>query len=112
MDAVPPVTGLHTKGLGLRAQGRSLVLVAIVALLLWPGVSRTLPVLAQTASAPAQTAAQPFDFAARAAANVTFLQINDVYTTVPIDGLGGLARVATLKQSLAKAGRTPFMVLA
>jgi 2',3'-cyclic-nucleotide 2'-phosphodiesterase (5'-nucleotidase family) len=45
-------------------------------------------------------------------APVTFLQINDVYSTVPIDGLGGLARVATLKQLLARAGRTPFVVLA
>ncbi|MGH9141412.1 MAG: bifunctional metallophosphatase/5'-nucleotidase, partial [Vicinamibacterales bacterium] len=52
------------------------------------------------------------EFAARAAAPLTFLQINDVYTTVPIDGQGGLARVATLKQNLAKAGRTPFLVLA
>jgi 5'-nucleotidase len=52
------------------------------------------------------------DFAARAAAPVTLLQINDVYTTVPIDGQGGLARVATLKQNLAKAGHTPFLVLA
>jgi 5'-nucleotidase len=59
----------------------------------------------------APTAAQQ-DFAARAAAPVTFLQMNDVYTTVPIDGQGGLARVATLKQNLAKAGRTPFLVLA
>ena len=33
-------------------------------------------------------------------------------STVPIDGLGGLARVATLKQQLARAGRTPFVVLA
>ena len=31
---------------------------------------------------------------------------------MPIDGLGGLARVATLKQNLAAAGRTPFLVLA
>ena len=31
---------------------------------------------------------------------------------VPIDGLGGLARVATLKQQLAAAGRTPLLVLA
>jgi 2',3'-cyclic-nucleotide 2'-phosphodiesterase (5'-nucleotidase family) len=61
----------------------------------------------------AQTPAPPaFDFAARTAAPVTFLQINDVYTTVPIDGVGGLARVATLKKSLAAAGRTPFMVMA
>jgi 2',3'-cyclic-nucleotide 2'-phosphodiesterase (5'-nucleotidase family) len=48
----------------------------------------------------------------RAAAPVTFLQINDVYSTVPIEGVGGLARVATLKQQLAASGRTPFLVLA
>jgi 5'-nucleotidase / UDP-sugar diphosphatase len=43
---------------------------------------------------------------------VTFLQINDVYSTVPVDGAGGLARVATYKRQLAAAGRTPFLVLA
>jgi 5'-nucleotidase / UDP-sugar diphosphatase len=48
----------------------------------------------------------------RASTPVTFLQINDVYTTVPIDGLGGLARVATLKQRLAAAGKTPVLVIA
>jgi 5'-nucleotidase / UDP-sugar diphosphatase len=50
----------------------------------------------------------------RARAPVSFLQINDVYTTVPVPGedLGGLARIATLKQRLAAAGRTPFLVLA
>jgi 5'-nucleotidase len=50
--------------------------------------------------------------APRAAAPLTILQINDVYTTVPIDGAGGLARVATLKQRVAAAGQTPFLVLA
>jgi 5'-nucleotidase len=48
----------------------------------------------------------------RARAPLTILQINDVYSTLPIDGLGGLARVATLKQQLAKAGRTPLLVIA
>ena len=48
----------------------------------------------------------------RLRAQVTFLQINDVYTMMPTDGLGGLARVATEKQQLAAAGRTPFLVLA
>lgn len=48
----------------------------------------------------------------RAGAPLTILQINDVYSTVPIDGLGGVARVATLKQHVAAAGRTPLMVLA
>jgi len=51
------------------------------------------------------------DFALRTAAPVTFLQMNDVYTLLPVDGVGGLARVATLKQNLAKQGRTPFLVL-
>jgi 5'-nucleotidase len=48
----------------------------------------------------------------RARAPLTILQMNDVYSTVPVDGLGGLARVATLKRRLAAAGRTPFLVLA
>jgi len=50
--------------------------------------------------------------APRARAPLTFLQINDVYSTLPIDGVGGLARVATLKRQLAAEGRTPFLVLA
>ena len=52
------------------------------------------------------------EFAARAATSVTFLQLNDVYNTLPTEGQGGLARVATLKQNLAKAGRTPFLLIA
>jgi 5'-nucleotidase len=48
----------------------------------------------------------------RAVAPLTILQINDVYSTIPVDGAGGLARIATLKQNLAAAGRTPFLVLA
>lgn len=48
----------------------------------------------------------------RAGAPLTILQINDVYSTVPVDGAGGLARVATLKQKLAADGRTPLLVLA
>jgi 5'-nucleotidase len=48
----------------------------------------------------------------RLAAPLTLLQLNDVYSTVPVDGAGGLARVATLKRNLAAAGRTPFLVLA
>jgi len=64
------------------------------------GISRTVFAQQEEPSSP------------RVRAPVTFLQINDVYTTVPVDGLGGLARVATLKQRLAAAGRTPFLVLA
>jgi 5'-nucleotidase len=48
----------------------------------------------------------------RAQSQVSFLQLNDVYTMQPVDGLGGLARLATEKQRLAAAGRTPFVVLA
>lgn len=45
-------------------------------------------------------------------APLTLLQINDVYTTVPVNGVGGLARVATIKQQLQAAGRSPFLVIA
>lgn len=48
----------------------------------------------------------------RANTPLTILQINDVYSTVPIDEVGGLARVATLKARIAAAGRTPLMVIA
>lgn len=48
----------------------------------------------------------------RATAPLTILQINDIYSTIPIDGAGGLARIATLKQNLAAAGRTPLLMLA
>ena len=62
----------------------------------------------------ALVAVQPHaqEYAPRSEAPVTFLQINDVYSTVPVNDLGGLARVATLKQNVARAGRTPFLVLA
>jgi 5'-nucleotidase len=48
----------------------------------------------------------------RVSAPLTILQLNDVYSTVPVDGRGGLARVATLKDDLIKAGRMPLMLLA
>jgi len=52
--------------------------------------------------------------APRAAAPLTILQLNDVYSIGPVENgaAGGLARVATLKQSLAAAGRTPLMMIA
>jgi 5'-nucleotidase len=50
--------------------------------------------------------------APRANAPVTFLQINDVYQTAPVDNVGGLARVATIKRRVTDEGRTPFLVLA
>lgn len=56
--------------------------------------------------------AQTLDPHPRDRAPLTILQINDVYSTVPVDGLGGLARVATLKRQLADAGHRVVMVLA
>src|SRR5262245_63570857 len=50
--------------------------------------------------------------APRAAAPLTILQLNDVYSTLPVNDLGGLARVATLKKTLAAEGRTPFLMMA
>jgi 5'-nucleotidase / UDP-sugar diphosphatase len=68
------------------------------------------------AQAPAATGAlSPFGdepSAARAHSAVTLLQLNDVYATSPIEGRGGLARVATLKRRIAAAGRTPLLVMA
>jgi 5'-nucleotidase len=72
--------------------------------------------LARSGAAPravsAGTVQQDEAGAPRARAPLTILQINDVYSTVPVDGAGGLARVATLKKRLAAAGRTPLLVLA
>jgi 5'-nucleotidase len=45
-------------------------------------------------------------------AQLTILQINDVYELTAVDGLGGLARVATLKQTVARAGATPLVLIA
>jgi 5'-nucleotidase len=91
----------------------------VVALLIGSGSSRTPRELGgfsrtvgSVASGFSRTVFAEQEFAARSAAPVTFLQINDVYTTVPVDGLGGLARVATLKKNLTLAGRTPFLVIA
>lgn len=71
----------------------------VPAALPWPGAS---------------LAAQQHDDAGspRLAAPLTILQLNDVYSTVPVDGAGGLARVAALKRRLAAEGRTPFVMLA
>jgi 2',3'-cyclic-nucleotide 2'-phosphodiesterase (5'-nucleotidase family) len=48
----------------------------------------------------------------RAQSPLTILQINDVYSTVPVDGIGGLARVATLKRRISANGHPVIMVLA
>jgi 5'-nucleotidase / UDP-sugar diphosphatase len=44
-------------------------------------------------------------------AQLTLLHINDVYETMPIDGRGGLARIATLKRRVAASGHTPLVTL-
>jgi 5'-nucleotidase len=75
------------------------------------GAGQAAPELPLASQAPRESAVDQ-DVGPRVQAPVTFLQLNDVYTMVPIDGLGGLARVATQKQQLAKAGRTPFLVMA
>jgi len=57
--------------------------------------------------------AQPDDHSApRTLAPLTILQLNDVYTTGPVDDRGGLARIATFKKTLAAEGHTPFLMLA
>ena len=67
--------------------------------------------IAVALAAPA--AQQPDDPGApRTAAPLTILQLNDVYSTIPVDGAGGLARVATLKQRLTRDGVAPLMLLA
>jgi 2',3'-cyclic-nucleotide 2'-phosphodiesterase (5'-nucleotidase family) len=48
----------------------------------------------------------------RRLSQLTILQINDVYSTVPIDGAGGLARVATLKRRLSENGHPVILALA
>jgi 5'-nucleotidase/UDP-sugar diphosphatase len=48
----------------------------------------------------------------RQQSQVTLLQINDVYSTIPVNGAGGLARVATLKQRMSANGHPVLMLLA
>jgi len=50
--------------------------------------------------------------APRGQAALTLLQINDVYTTAPVDGAGGLPRVATIKRRLAASGHPVILALA
>ena len=79
---------------------RALASIAISALCLVFALGQTVPAQTPDTGGP------------RARAPVTFLQINDVYETTPVDGLGGLAKIATIKQRLKDAGRTPLVVLA
>ncbi len=48
----------------------------------------------------------------RRQSQLTILQINDVYSTIPISGTGGLARVATLKKDVAQSGHPVILALA
>src|SRR5262245_58914647 len=70
--------------------------------------------VALLAAALGAAAAQQADDvgAPRVDAPLTILQLNEVYSTVPVDGAGGLARVATLKQRLTRDGATTLMLLA
>src|SRR3984893_16335924 len=61
---------------------------------------------------PPAAAQQDEASAPRTRAPLTILQINDVYSTLPVDGRGGRARGGPLKKRLAAAGRTPLLVLA
>lgn len=63
--------------------------------------------LARTAFAQHEEPSSP-----RARAPLTILQMNDVYSALPVDDMGGLARVATIKSQLAAAGRTPLLLMA
>lgn len=67
-------------------------------------------VLSGPGAAPSAQQAEPGS--PRARAPITLLQINDVYETGPVNGLGGLARVATIKKRLQEAGRMPLLMLA
>jgi 5'-nucleotidase len=90
-----------------RAAAALLVAIAAIAAMAGPGHYNPTVSAQQEPQEPREPTSGP-----RAQATVTFLQINDVYSTVPIDGIGGLARVATLKQQIAASGRAPVLVLA
>src|SRR5262249_37633575 len=88
---------------------------AVIELVSLSGTDRILrPLLSALASDFNRTvrAQQEESASPRLPAPLTFLQINDVYSTLPVDGAGGLARVATLKAQMMAAGRTPLLVLA
>src|SRR5262245_43401599 len=73
------------------------------------GSMRQLIALAVVALFGAVTA--PAQGPSRNAGTATILQINDVYELTPVDGLGGLARVATLKKNIARGGSEPILVI-
>jgi 2',3'-cyclic-nucleotide 2'-phosphodiesterase (5'-nucleotidase family) len=87
------------ESIGLTAVRRLTRVTAIIVAALVLGAPPAFPQEAEPLSAP------------RAAASLTILQVNDVYSTVPVNGMGGLARVATIKRDLATAGRTPLLMI-
>lgn len=89
---------------------RWILAVALLAGSQWPVASGQWPWL-DTAGGPLRAQVREDQSLPRARAPLTILQINDVYSTVPIDGVGGLARVATIKKQLAAAGRTPLLMI-
>jgi 2',3'-cyclic-nucleotide 2'-phosphodiesterase (5'-nucleotidase family) len=68
--------------------------------------------LAALAAGGAWSAQQEEPGSPRSRSALTILQINDVYSTVPVDDRGGLARVATIKRRLQQDGRMTLLVLA
>jgi 5'-nucleotidase / UDP-sugar diphosphatase len=75
-------------------------------------MKRLVAVLVFASLASAVLGQQEEPGAPQARAALTFLQINDVYATTPVDGAGGLARVATIKRRLSAGGRPVIMALA
>jgi 2',3'-cyclic-nucleotide 2'-phosphodiesterase (5'-nucleotidase family) len=75
-------------------------------------MKRLLAVVVFAALATSAFAQQEEPGSPQARAALTFLQINDVYSTTPIDGAGGLARVAALKRKLSAGGHPVVMALA
>ncbi|MBI4537916.1 MAG: bifunctional metallophosphatase/5'-nucleotidase [Gemmatimonadetes bacterium] len=116
LAAWPPYCDRVTLGRGLRRPRRDGVLqsikgLAFLALSLWLlGCARP---AAPTPLAPSAASAASGARAAPAVA-VTILHINDVYEITPLEGgrSGGLARVATVRQSLERRNPNTLFVLA
>lgn len=64
-----------------------------------------------SAAPPSTVALQDEVFHPRGRTAFSILQINDVYSTVPVDGVGGLARVATIKKQFVDAKRNPLLMI-
>jgi len=90
--------------------GAAIVVAAIVGP---PEGGRCIPWRVATGFSRTVHAQQEEPGSPRARAALTLLQINDIYATTPVDGVGGIARVATIKNTIAATtGRAPLLVLA